>query len=235
MEDHNANKSVVEDFYVEGTLTAYLEIMWQNANVNQDSMLMEKFAERLNVRKMKIAVTTKDAKTICVKLSVSWDPLVEKMLYALPQIMSKFVNVNQVSLVIQLLDVNLLTFVKIHLVDQVLSAKTVEDLIGVVVQKVLSANLTPLDVKMLLNVKLMMTAQKLQNVFKKMVFQNVEMSAKALSVVLMQNVRVKIMQHSVFAGMVMMEIQKIGSMDANQNLLHVRQILNVQQIPIVMA
>jgi uncharacterized protein len=48
------------------------------------------------------------------------------------------------------------------------------------------------------------------------------------------NASLKIMLHSVFAEMDTMEIQKIASMDANQNPVHVKQTQIALQIHIAM-
>lgn len=68
MEDHNVNQFAVEDFYVEETRIVSPEIMLLSVNANKDSMLMERFAEKLSVKLIMIVAMTNVVKTTCAKL-----------------------------------------------------------------------------------------------------------------------------------------------------------------------
>jgi hypothetical protein len=100
MEDQNAKMFAVEDSCVEETQIALQEITTPNVNAKVDSTLMERYAERLNVKQTTSVQMTNVVKTTCARLFVSWVHLAEKMLCAQLQIMNKSVNANQVSQVI---------------------------------------------------------------------------------------------------------------------------------------
>jgi hypothetical protein len=95
-------------------------------NAKQAFTLMERFAERLNVKQTTTAVMTNVARTICARLFVLWEHLVVIMLCAQLQTTNKSVNVNLVSQEILKSFVSCLTSVKVHHVDQELPARTTE-------------------------------------------------------------------------------------------------------------
>jgi hypothetical protein len=69
-EGHNVYQFVREDICAEETQTVLQEITSLSANASKDSMLMGKFAGKLNAKRTTTAATINDAKTICVKLCV---------------------------------------------------------------------------------------------------------------------------------------------------------------------
>jgi hypothetical protein len=96
MEDQNAKMFAVEDSCVVETQTALQEITTLNVSAKVDSMLMERYAERLNVKQTMSVQMINVVKTTCARLSASWVHLAEKMLCAQLQTTNKSVNVNPV-------------------------------------------------------------------------------------------------------------------------------------------
>lgn len=68
-EDQNAKTSVLVGSFVVEIQNVPHVIMSENVNAKKDSMLMEKFARKLNVKLIMIVAMTNDVTTICVNLS----------------------------------------------------------------------------------------------------------------------------------------------------------------------
>lgn len=93
---------VLEDSCAVEMLSASREIIMPSANVNKDSIPMERFVGRSNVNRTTTVAMIKDVTTTCARSSVSWENLAVKMHSALLRITNKFVNVNQASLATRL-------------------------------------------------------------------------------------------------------------------------------------
>lgn len=109
--------------------------------------------------------------------------------------------------------------------DQAQHVRTTEVPINVSVRLGMLEILTLLDVRKLLNVRLMTIVQRLQNVFKKMESLSAVTYAKVSLVDQTLNANQKIMLHFVYVVMDMTAIQRIESMAANLSLAHVKRIL----------